>query len=140
MKTPLPLIAATVVAGFVFAPPASFASLGAGESGVRLSNRTVQPAAEDPLHPVVYAQNCPPGVAKKAPSCLPPGQAAKKGIRVGDVVDPGSVHLVTRPGAYGLSTPPAGDRYAIVDGRLVRMDPATGRILSILRLIDAVLD
>lgn len=94
--------------------------------------------------PVVVAprrivQNCPPGLAKKDPPCVPPGQA-KKGRGVGNVVDWDHVHIVTRPGLYGLSEPPNGQRYAIVDGRLVRVDSQTSKILSIIRLVDAILD
>lgn len=91
--------------------------------------------------PVVRVEGraCPPGLAKKNPPCVPPGQA-KKAIGVGDVIDWNGVHAVTRPGLYGLGDAPRGQRYAIVNGRLVRVDRETGRILSILRLVDAILD
>ena len=84
------------------------------------------------------ANVCPPGLAKKSPACVPPGQAKKD--MVGSVVRWNDVHIVTRPGLYGLGDPPSGQRYAVVDGRLVRVDRDTGRILSILRLVDAILD
>lgn len=87
----------------------------------------------------VQARSCPPGLAKKDPACLPPGQA-KKGIGVGQIVDLDRVHVISRPGLYGLGSAPAGQRYAIVNGRLVRVDRDTGRILSILRVVDAILD
>ena len=95
-------------------------------------------------NPVVVAparvvQNCPPGLAKKDPPCVPPGQA-KKGHVVGTAVDWDDVHVITRPGLYGLSEPPKGQRYAIVDGRLVRVDRESSKILSIIRLVDAILD
>lgn len=88
---------------------------------------------------------CPPGLAKKSPACVPPGQAKKAPARqygnsVGQYVDLNRVHVISHPGRYGLSTPPRGNRYAIVDGRLVRVDAGSGQILSILRIIDAILD
>lgn len=57
-------------------------------------------------------------------------------MRVGDRVDGEHLHLITAPGAYGLSLPPAGNRYAIVGEHIVRIDPRNGKILSILRPID----
>ena len=89
--------------------------------------------------PVRVVQNCPPGLAKKNPPCVPPGQA-KKRIGAGTVIDWRDVHVITRPGLYGLTDPPAGQRYAIVDGRLVRIDRDSSKILSIIRLVDAILD
>lgn len=85
--------------------------------------------------------NCPPGLAKKTPACLPPGQAKKLPmLQVGQYLDYDRAHLITRPGLYGLNDAPYGNRYAIIDGRLVRVDDSTGKILSILRIIDAILD
>ena len=84
-------------------------------------------------------QNCPPGLARKDPACVPPGQA-RKALGAGSVIDWDDVHVVTRPGLYGLSEPPTGQRYVIVDGRLVRVDSRTSKILSIIRLVDAIVD
>lgn len=84
----------------------------------------------------VTARACPPGLAKKDPACLPPGQARK----VGDIIDLRRVHVVTRPGLYGVRDAPSGQRYAIVNGHLMRVDSETGRILSILRVVEAILD
>lgn len=85
---------------------------------------------------------CPPGLAKKDPACIPPGQAKKAGgqLLVGQIIDLDRVHMITRPGRYGLSGAPSGNRYAIVDGKLIRVDPKTGQILSILRSVEAILD
>lgn len=85
------------------------------------------------------ATHCPPGLAKKNPPCIPPGQA-KKGVVIGESVDLGTVHIVTRPGLYGLGDAPEGAQYAIIDNRLVRVDSRTGQILSIIRLVNAILD
>lgn len=87
--------------------------------------------------------HCPPGLAKKDPACVPPGQAKKRpgaNFVVGDILDINRIHIIDQPGLYGLGEPPLGNRYAIIDGRLVRIDSETGRLLSIIRLVDAILD
>ncbi|SHL79386.1 hypothetical protein SAMN05444389_101384 [Paracoccus solventivorans] len=82
--------------------------------------------------------HCPPGLAKKSPSCIPPGQA--KRLRVGSVLDWNRAHLVRRPGLYGLAGAPDGQRYAIVDGQLVRVDSGTAKVLAVIRAVEAILD
>ncbi|MFN3524901.1 MAG: hypothetical protein ACK4YU_02325 [Paracoccus sp. (in: a-proteobacteria)] len=67
-------------------------------------------------------------------------QTSRPGIAVGDIAPRDQMHLVTRPGAYGLSDPPGTDRYAIVGGQLVRIDGASGKILSALRRVERILD
>lgn len=89
---------------------------------------------------------CPPGLAGKQPRCQPPGQAskqtgkAKPGLAVGDILDLRRAHIVKRPGLYGLSLPPDGHVYVVQDGKLLRVDQTTGKVLSILRGIDRLLD
>lgn len=119
-----------------FAEPPAHAKNGKAKAGVeqvQKSNRTAKI-----VHIDNQTRNCPPGLAKKSPACVPPGQAKKWGV--GDIIDWDNVHIVTQPGYYGLSTPPRGDRYAIIDGQLVRVNRDSGQILSILRLVDAILD
>lgn len=91
---------------------------------------------------VLLVQTCPPGLASKSPSCTPPGQTMTDDaqLSVGDIIDWNDVHVVTRPGRYGLSIPPDGDRYAVIDGQLVRVSSDSGKVLSILRVVDAILD
>jgi hypothetical protein len=76
--------------------------------------------------------NCPPGLAKKNNGCLPPGQAKKRyvvgqplpnGIVVGEL----PVELSVRIGSA-----PAGYRYGILDGDLVKL--AVGTML----VVDAI--
>ena len=76
--------------------------------------------------------NCPPGLAKKNNGCLPPGQAKKRyvvgqplprGIVVGDL--PGDLSVRIGPA-------PAGYRYGILDGDLVKL--AVGTLL----VVDAI--
>ncbi|HHW33010.1 MAG TPA: hypothetical protein GXX24_02540 [Paracoccus solventivorans] len=82
--------------------------------------------------------HCPPGLAKKSPSCIPPGQA--KRLRVGSVLDWNRAHLVRQPGLYGLAGAPDGQRYAIVDGQLLRVDAGTAKVLAVIRAVEAILD
>ena len=69
--------------------------------------------------------NCPPGLAKKNNGCLPPGQAKKRyvvghslphGIVVGDLPPELSVRI---------GPAPAGYRYGILDGDLVKLAVGT---------------
>lgn len=82
--------------------------------------------------------HCPPGLAKKSSACVPQGQA-RSGL-VGRVVDWRDVHVVRKPGLYGLAQAPSGQNYAIVNGRLVRIDSRTAKVLSVIRTVDAILD
>lgn len=59
---------------------------------------------------------------------------------IGASVDRGSLHLITRPGRYGLGHPPGGSRYAVLDGQIVRISVSDGQLLSILRRAERILD
>lgn len=87
-----------------------------------------------------FAQaGCPPGAT--GAGCLPPGQTkAGAGVVVGQVLNLKRAHIVSHPGRYGLGNAPSGNRYAIVGGHLVRVDAGSGKVLSILRMVDDVLD
>ncbi len=88
-------------------------------------------------------QFCPPGLAKKSPSCIPPGQAKKHGhdddddhegrviyYRLGDVVrDDCTVVPYTR-----YRSLPAGT-YCRYEDRLMRIDPQTRAVLTILDIL-----
>ena len=76
--------------------------------------------------------NCPPGLAKKNNGCLPPGQAKKRyvigqSLPHGIVVAELPVELSVRIGPA-----PAGYRYGILDGDLVKL--AIGTLL----VVDAI--
>lgn len=87
------------------------------------------------------ATPCAAGADARMPSCAPEGLVAQlPAVQVGQYVDLGKAHLISHPGRYGLSDAPDGNRYAVVDQRLVRVDAASGQVLSILRMVDAVLD
>jgi Ni/Co efflux regulator RcnB len=68
---------------------------------------------------------CPPGLAKKNNGCLPPGQAKKRYV-VGHAL-PRGIIVEDLPGELSvrIGPPPAGYRYGIIDGDLVKLAVAT---------------
>lgn len=91
---------------------------------------------------------CPPGLARKDPPCVPPGQARSHGDDWGDRYRIGA--RVTRDQfryldpfydrTYGLPPLPTGQRYAVIDGRIVVLDQTTYEIVDLIRAVTAVLD
>ncbi|MBM3605919.1 MAG: hypothetical protein FJX25_14630 [Alphaproteobacteria bacterium] len=83
--------------------------------------------------------HCPPGLAKKSPSCVPPGQARHQdhaAVRVGDRIGPGAFDHVANPGRYGLDQRAGWDYYRDGD-RAYRVDRDTQRVLAVINLITA---
>ena len=94
--------------------------------------------------PVMAQQNCPPGLAKKDPPCVPPGQARQGvttqewlnrnniGSRIGDE---DYVYLEDYDDAYYDALPPLGsnEAYVVYDNGVVVLSQTS---LTILRLID----
>ena len=76
--------------------------------------------------------NCPPGLAKKNNGCLPPGQAKKRYI-IGQPLPHGIV-VAQLPVELSIKIgpAPAGYRYGILDGDLVKL--AVGTLL----VVDAI--
>lgn len=64
----------------------------------------------------------------------------KKSFQVGDVLPAGAVHIITNPGRYGLGPEPDNSRYALAHGKLIRIDPKTYQVKSILRTQEKQLD
>lgn len=108
-------------------------------------------AAAVSLHgPAVFAdtKGCPPGLAKKSPPCVPPGQA-KKGVtteewlghgRTGDVVDRDDVIFLDDYGRYDLPPLLSGQRYAVVEDQIVVIDAESYQILQLIRAFTALAD
>lgn len=91
-------------------------------------------------------KGCPPGLAKKNPPCVPPGQA-RKGVttdqwlnrdRTGDVVQSRDLVYLDDFARYDLPPLPYGQRYAIVDDRIVVIDAESYRILQLIRVFTAL--
>lgn len=91
---------------------------------------------------------CPPGLAKKNPPCVPPGQAKKPLTtgqstgwdRIGQVADRDKVFYLDDYSRYDLPPVMIGERYAVVDGRIVVIDAESFQILQWIRLFTALAD
>ncbi|WP_136653203.1 hypothetical protein [Paracoccus aeridis] len=87
-----------------------------------------------------HARTCPPGLAKKNPPCVPPGQARKHddhhGTRVGDVLRVGDYAVIRDFDRYDLERRRGWDYYRD-DDRVYRVDSDTRKILAVINLIDA---
>lgn len=87
-------------------------------------------------------QSCPPGLAKKSPACIPPGQAKKTWhddddqddhviyYRAGDVVRD-DCRIVPY---YNYQNLPSGT-YCRYEDRLMRIDPETRAVMTILQFL-----
>lgn len=86
------------------------------------------------------AQHCPPGLAKKNPPCVPPGQARKSDgryyPRVGDVLRVGDFVVIRDPRRLNLE-PRDGWRYYREGNRAYRVDSETRKVLAVIELINA---
>lgn len=54
------------------------------------------------------------------------------GLAIGDRLNATKLHVITRPGLYGLSGH-TGDSFGVINGLLVRFDPDSLRLKSIIR-------
>lgn len=61
-------------------------------------------------------------------------------FRIGDRISEDKLHPVTRPGLYGIGRVPSGSSYGVSEGRLIRYDPETMQIQSVIRRVDGILD
>ncbi|MBU2958306.1 hypothetical protein Q4511_05810 [Paracoccus sp. 1_MG-2023] len=82
-----------------------------------------------------HSDACPPGLAKKSPSCVPPGQA-KKEWRRGENLRIQDYRRIDDPRRYRLEARPGWEYYRDGD-RAYRVDRDTRRILAVLNLIEA---
>ncbi|MDI3335950.1 excinuclease ABC subunit A [Defluviimonas aestuarii] len=86
--------------------------------------------------------HCPPGLAKKSPACIPPGQAKKHygAPRIGNRVSDYDYHLIRYPDRYNLPPLRRGERYYVIDGQILRVNQETREILDFIRATAALLD
>ncbi len=81
---------------------------------------------------------CPPGLAKKSPPCVPPGQA-KKGVtewKQGDVVPTDQINVwITLPYRYGLPPLGPGERYVVVGGQILKVDDQTYKVIALYKAL-----
>ena len=82
--------------------------------------------------------NCPPGLAKKNPPCVPPGQA-KKGhdgghFQRGDHID--HYDRLDQPNRYGLND----GNYVVSNGYVYRINEQTGEVLALIGAMQNLLN
>lgn len=80
-------------------------------------------------------KGCPPGLAKKAVPCVPPGQAMK--WQIGERLPISTPWYEVRDwDRFGLPEPLDGSRYVRVDNEILRVAVATGIVLEALGVIN----
>lgn len=79
-----------------------------------------------------HVSNCPPGLAKKNPPCVPPGQAKKYGR--GDHLD--HYVYIQNPGRYGLNN----GHYVTAGNYVYRIDENTREVLNLVGAVADILD
>lgn len=104
-----------------------------------------QPKAEDAAKPQATiekldnsaaARRCPPGLAKQALPCLPPGMAPREdGIGVGSPLA-GLDYVKVLSWEYGLEPAPPGTSYVVYKGLLLQVDSTTFEVLTLIRAVD----
>ncbi|SCM68468.1 hypothetical protein [Donghicola eburneus] len=82
--------------------------------------------------------NCPPGLVKKNPPCVPPGQA-KKGhdgghFQRGDHID--HYDRLDQPNRYGLND----GNYVVSNGYVYRINEQTGEVLALIGAMQNLLN
>jgi hypothetical protein len=77
-------------------------------------------------------RHCPPGLAKKNPPCIPPGQAKK--WRLGYPLEVGFIPV---PDSWGLR-PPSGHQYVQVDKDVLLIAEAGHHVIDAVTLLSAV--
>ncbi|SDZ28551.1 hypothetical protein SAMN05444004_109105 [Jannaschia faecimaris] len=120
MKTPLGIIMlATAALTLAPLPALADGTRGNGNS----QNRVANPSNG----------HCPPGLAKKNPPCVPPGQARQAGYRVGDRLD--RDYVILSRDRYRLPPLRDGEAYVRVGNQVLRLDRDERIILDIVDLI-----
>lgn len=78
---------------------------------------------------------CPPGLAKKSPACIPPGQVGKA-YRVGDRIT-GDYVVIRNPGRWGLDP---NETYYRIGDQVLRVDRDTKVVLDLIGAAAAILN
>ena len=83
--------------------------------------------------------NCPPGLAKKIPPCVPPG-LAKKGYVPGDFLPVGDYDWILNPFDFGLPELKYGEAYVQIGDAFIKVDRETAEILNLFDALGRVLN
>lgn len=111
-------------------------ALGVGLSAVADSGKGTPNGAAGHGPVLAQAAHCPPGLAKKNPPCVPPGQVGKARYRVGDRIT-GDYILIRDPGRYRLDP---NQTYYRVGDYVYRVDRDTRKVLDFLGAAAALLN
>ncbi len=85
-------------------------------------------------------RHCPPGLAKKAVPCVPPGQV-RKAWRVGEPLPRGTRFVIIEDyRRHGLPRPGRGTQYVRVDNDVLRIAIATARVIESVTTIGRLLN
>lgn len=80
--------------------------------------------------------HCPPGLAKKNPPCIPPGQVGKA-YHIGDRYDDDGYWRDEDRSRYGLPPLPRGESYYRVGDSFLRVDDDTRLVLELIEVLAA---
>ncbi|MEZ0261865.1 MAG: hypothetical protein ACAH80_12710 [Alphaproteobacteria bacterium] len=83
-----------------------------------------------------YKKNCPPGLAKKNPPCVPPGQAKK--YSQGSILPRGGYEWLPDDIVSQLTPPPRNMRYARVDKNVYLIAEGTRKVVEAFELFSAL--
>ena len=97
------------------------------------------PAGGSPAEAKSKIGHCPPGLAKKNPPCVPPGQA-KKSYRVGDRYYYGDYLRDYDRRRYNLPRLRDGESYYRVGDSFIRVDDETREVLELIEAFARVLN
>lgn len=97
------------------------------------------PVGQAAAQPKSKIGDCPPGLAKKNPPCVPPGQA-KKIYRIGDRYDRNDYLNDYDRRRYNLPRLPRGQSYYRVGNSLIRVDNETREVLELIEAVARVLN
>ena len=114
-------------------------ALAAFAASPALAERDHRPRGQD--HARQSHQACPPGLAKKTPACIPPGQArkAQNGPRVGAPIGDGYI-IIREYDRWGLTPPARGRDYYRHGDQIVLVDSETRDILALIGAVARVLN
>jgi hypothetical protein len=83
--------------------------------------------------------HCPPGLAKKNPPCVPPGQVGKS-YNVGDRYDGDGSWGDDDHRRYGLRRLPRGESYYRVGDSFLRVNDETRLVLELITVLTGIAD
>ncbi len=105
-------------------------------AAVMVAGSFAMPGAADARPP----GHCPPGLAKKAVPCVPPGQV-RNSWSIGEPLPRGTRYVVIDDyWRYGLPRPSRGTQYVRVDNDVLRIAVETARVVESLQTIGRLLN